>query len=222
MNTRELKSALYREISAVTKAMGNPHRLEILDLIAQGPVSVEYISKHTNLPLANASQHLQVLRTSNLVRVDRRGKFLFYELANEHVFEVWKAMRTLGFSQNEEVGRLIDDYRGEREDLQIISAEELRTKLESQEVIVLDVRPEEEFRLGHLHGAVSVPKDQVLEYLKDVPRNIEIVAYCRGPLCMMADSVVQTLNRNGYKAWRLDVGVPEFTEHGLELLSEPV
>lgn len=155
MKPRDVKSGLYRQIARVSKALGNPHRLEILDLLAQGPVSVEYISEHTNLPLANASQHLQVLKKANLVTVERKGKYIFYDLSNQQVYDVWKALRELGFSQNNEVGLLMNTYRKKLEGLNIISAEELLDKLETQDVILVDVRPGEEYRLNHIQGAIS-------------------------------------------------------------------
>ncbi|MCC5925645.1 MAG: ArsR family transcriptional regulator [Bacteroidetes bacterium] len=217
MNSREVKTALYKEIATVTKALGNPHRLEILDLLAQGPVPVEYISEHINLPLANASQHLQVLKKANLVNVERKGKYIFYALSNDHVYDVWKSLRKLGFNQNQEVQKLVDEYRQQREDLQVICAEELIQKLETNDIILVDVRPDEEYRLGHIQGAVSIPYTEIREYLKELPVDKEIVAYCRGPLCMMADNVVQLLNRSGFKAYRLDVGVPECESFGIAL-----
>jgi DNA-binding transcriptional ArsR family regulator len=221
MNSREVKTALYKEIASVSKSLGNPHRLEILDLLAQGPVSVEYISEHTNLPLANASQHLQVLKKANLVQVERKGKYIYYALSNDHVYDVWKSLRKLGFNQNEEVRRLVDEYREQREHLHIIHAAELLKKLESNEIILVDVRPDEEFRLRHIQGAISVPYTDIREALDVLPKDKEIVAYCRGPLCMMADNVVQLLNKSGFRAFRLDIGVPECESFGIALEAEP-
>lgn len=217
MKGREVKTALYKEIASVSKALGNPHRLEILDLLAQGPVSVEYISEHTNLPLANASQHLQVLKKANLVTVERKGKYIFYDLSSPHVYNVWTSLRELGFNQNPEVAGLLKTYRAEREALHVIRADELLTKLETQDIMLLDVRPGEEYRLSHIQGAISVPHTQIRQYLNELPKDREIVAYCRGPLCMMADSVVELLNRNGFSASRLDIGPPEAASYGLVL-----
>jgi DNA-binding transcriptional ArsR family regulator len=219
MKAREVKSALYKEIALVSKALGNPHRLEILDLLAQGPVSVEYITEQTSLPLANVSQHLQVLKKANLVAVERKGKYIFYDLSNSYVYDVWKALRELGFNLNPEVGSLLGAYRRQRSDLNVIHADELIRKMETQDVLLLDVRPGEEYRLSHIRGAISAPHTQIRQYLTELPREREIVAYCRGPLCMMADGVVELLNRNGFKASRLDIGVPECEAAGLPVES---
>lgn len=220
MNTRDFKTLLYKQISSVTKALGNPHRLEILDLIAQGPVSVEYISENTNLPVANASQHLQVLKNANLVTVRRNGKYMYYQLADPSVYRAWCALRELGLSQNDGLSGLIDNYRHEREHLRMIGASGLIEMLENGDALLLDVRPDEEYRLGHIRDAVSIPHKEVRNRLGELPRDKAIVAYCRGPLCLMADEVVQLLNRNGFNAYRLDIGVPECESNGLEVEHE--
>jgi len=211
MDRREFKTSLYKEMSGMTKALGNPHRLEILDLLAQGSVPVEYIAEHTNLTIANASQHLQVLKHANLVESDKRGKYNYYKLANRQVFVAWCALRRLGFSQNEKIIDLYNDFRKERKHLKTISRDELIKKIKNDTVVIVDVRPEEEFHNGHIENALSYPRKDLRDRMNELPKEKEIVAYCRGPLCMMADDAVDMLNQNGYRAFRLEKGFPDWS-----------
>ncbi len=192
------------------KALDNPRRLEILDLLAQGPVPVEYIAVNTNLSVANASQHLQVLKNSYLVESERRGKYNYYKLANQQVFNAWCAIRRLGFSQNEEIFELLDSFRKERGYLKTVSTEDLIKMIREDSVVVIDVRPEEEFKNGHIENALSFPRKDLQHRMNELPSDREIVAYCRGPLCEMADDAVEMLNKNGYSASRLEKGYPDW------------
>lgn len=210
MKTREFKKKLYKQLAVVTKALSNPVRLEILDLIAQGPVSVEYIAEHIDQPVANASQHLQVLKKSGLVETERKGKYSYYQMAGKQVYDVWNSLRAIGFSRNSEIEHLLKDYRRKKAGLKTISRDELLRKMENDEVFLIDVRPAEEFKLGHIRDAVSLPKVELGERLKELPGDKEIVAYCRGPLCLMADEAVRFLKENGFNAVRLDEGFPEW------------
>lgn len=215
MNIREFKTSLYKEMSGMTKALGNPHRLEILDLLAQGPVPVEYIAVNTNLTVANASQHLQVLKNAMLVVSEKRGKYNYYKLANKQVFKSWCALRRLGFSQNEEINNLFNDFRKERSELKTISKDELIKKIKNDSVVIVDVRPEEEFINGHIENALSYPLNELRKKMSELPKDKEIVAYCRGPLCLMADVAVKFLSTNGYKASRLEYGFPDWEAEGM-------
>ncbi|MCH8558728.1 MAG: metalloregulator ArsR/SmtB family transcription factor [Balneolia bacterium] len=208
MSTRDFKRNLYKELASVTKALSNPHRLEILDLLAQGAFSVEYISKQTNLPVANTSQHLQVLKNSGLVTTERDGKYIYYQLTDDQVLETWRSLRKLGFSRNEQISNMLEEFRKQKKQPELVSREELLEKLSRDEIYLIDVRPEEEFEAGHLSSAHSLPyhlmrknPDQL-----DLPRDKEIIAYCRGPLCMMADEAVSLLREKGYRAFRLENG----------------
>lgn len=214
MKPRDFKILLYKEMAGMTKALGNPHRLEILDLLAQGPAPVEYIAKNTALTVANASQHLQVLKTAKLTQTDRRGKYIYYKLANKHVYETWCALRRLGFSQNEEISRLMHDYQNSREHLKTISSEELVKKMKEDKVLLVDVRPEEEYHNAHIKSALSLPRSELKKRMKELPKDSEIIAYCRGPLCVMADDAVELLNEYGYKAMRFEHGFPELKRDG--------
>ena len=210
MNTREFKSSLYKELSQVTKALSNAHRLEILDLLAQGSFPVAYIAEQINIPVANASQHLQVLKKSGLVETQRKGKYMYYELAGHHVFDTWCALRKLGFAQNEEISKLLSDYRNRRNSLKTISSNELIEKMNRQEIYVIDVRPEEEYKKGHIEDAISCPQQELSKRIKDLPDDREFVAYCRGPLCLMADEAVKYLQKKGYKTARLENGYADW------------
>lgn len=221
MDIETFKSSVYREMADITKALGNPNRLEIIDLLAQGPSSVEYISEHTKLSTANASQHLQVLKNSKLVAAERQGKYIYYSLSGNQVFQVWCALRRLGFSQSAELASLVTDYRENRESLKTITSEELMSKLGDDEVVVIDVRPKHEYELSHIKNAKSLPKSELQKELDQIPKDKKIVAYCRGPLCVMADDVIELLKQEGYDATRLEKGFPDWVALGLPVEGNP-
>jgi rhodanese-related sulfurtransferase/predicted transcriptional regulator len=214
MQTREFKKSLYLELSQVTKALSNSIRLEILDLLAQGSFPVAYIAEQTNLPVANASQHLQVLKKSGLVKTQREGKYMYYELANQHVFDTWCALQKLGFTQNKEIRRLLDDYRNHRNSLKTVGSDELLEKMSKQELFIIDVRPKDEYEKGHIEGAISCPQQELGKLIKDLPNDKKIVAYCRGPLCLMADEAVKYLQKKGFEAARLENGFTDWVTTG--------
>lgn len=210
MKTREFKKKLYKQLAVVTKALSNPTRLEILDLIAQGSVPVEYIAEHIDQPIANTSQHLQVLKKSGLVETEKKGKYNYYQLAGKQVFDVWNSLRNVGFSKNSEISNLLDDYRNKKNGLEMISRDELLKRIEGEEILLIDVRPKEEYDLGHIKDAVSLPKIDLENRIGELPKEKEIVAYCRGPLCLMADEAVRILKKEGFQAVRLKEGFPEW------------
>jgi len=210
MDTREFKSNLYKQLAKVTKALSNPHRLEILDLLAQGSFSVEYISEHANIPVASTSQHLQVLKKSGLVDTTRSGKYIYYQLYSEEVLDSWRALRQLGFSRNHEINELLDDYRKRKDQLNLISSDQLLQKLKNNEVYLIDVRPEEEYKMGHIKQADSLPHKQLKERLQELSNDRDIVAYCRGPLCLMADEAVSLMKKEGLNAYRLENGYADW------------
>jgi DNA-binding transcriptional ArsR family regulator len=217
---RQFKDALYTQFARIGKALANPHRLELLDLLAQGERTVEDLAKEANLPIANASQHLQVLRAAQLVEVRREGLYAYYRLADERVFRVWQALRDLGELQLAELNQLIQTFLQDRSLLQQIGAAELRQRLEEGSVLVLDVRPEVEYRAGHLPDARSIPIEELESRLRELPREQEIVAYCRGPYCLFADEAVALLQKHGYQARRLLEGLPDWQALDLPVVSE--
>jgi rhodanese-related sulfurtransferase len=209
-NKRQFKDQLYEQFARIGKALSNPHRLELVELLAQGERTVEDLASEANLPIANASQHLQVLRASQLVDVRRDGLYAYYRLSDERVFRVWQALRDLGELQLAEVGRLVESFLQDRSPLQSISAEDLIERLEAGDVLVLDVRPEPEYRSGHIPQARSIPVDELETRLGELPRKKEIIVYCRGPYCVFADEAVALLQRHGYRARRLVEGLPDW------------
>lgn len=210
MNAREFKDNIYSELASIAKALANPHRLEIIELLAQGPNPVEYIAENTEISIASASHHLQILKKTRLAKDEKKGKYSYYSLANSRVYEVWKSLRELGFSQNAEIERLIRDFRKNRQSLETITSEDLQKRIGKNEVLVLDVRPKEEYEDGHIAKAISIPTDQLADRLNELPKNKEIIAYCRGPLCAMADEAVEMLKKYGFHSRRLNEGYPEW------------
>ena len=211
MNKREFKDSVYSELAKVTKALANPVRLEIIDLLAQGPFSVEQIANNINQSVANASQHLQTLKNAKLVKVEREGNFIFYTLSGNNVLNAWSGLRELGFAYNTEIEKVIQDFRnGHNSALDAIDSDTLQELLKNDEIVLLDVRPEEEYHRGHIHKAISVPIENLETYIKKLPKRKTIVAYCRGPFCVFADEAVSFLKDKGYKAQRMDEGYPEW------------
>lgn len=214
MDKREFKNKAYNELAKVTKALGNPRRMEIIDLLAQGPFSVERIAEQTSLSVANASQHLQTLKRARLVEITRKGNFIYYHLASEKVFEAWRALRELGLSQNAEAEKLVHDFYHSGHVAEPVTMDELRQKITEQNVIVLDVRPGEEFNRGHIKKAVSIPVEELARRMEELPRDTEIIAYCRGPLCVYAEEAVNLLREKGFEAKRLKEGYPDWKAMG--------
>jgi rhodanese-related sulfurtransferase len=215
---REFKQQVYGGIGQLTKALANPHRLEIIDLLAQGEKMVEAIATEIDVSIANASQHLQVLKQARLVTIRKQGHYMFYTLANADVFAVWQALRGLSIRQLPDVEKVIRDYRTGQDALKGISLNVLIGKLERDEVILLDVRPAEEYRMGHIPNALSVPPGEWGQKLEGLPTGKEVIAYCRGPFCVFADEAVAYLKSKGYRAARLDEGFPDWKIRGLPVI----
>ena len=216
MNDHRLfKDKLFEQFARVGKALANPHRLEILDLLAQGERTVEDLAREAGMSVANTSRHLQELRAARLVEVRREGLYGYYRLADERVFAAWRAIRDLGEARLAEIDRLVGSYLTDRDSLEAVCAEELLAKMREEGVVVLDVRPEEEYRSGHIPGARSVPVERLEAYLEDLPQEREIVAYCRGLYCVFSDEAVTLLRSRGYRARRLREGLPDWRAAGL-------
>jgi len=217
---RQFKDQLFEQLARAAKALSSPRRLELVDLMAQGERSVEDLATLTGMSVANTSQHLQALRKALLVRPRREGLHTFYALSDDSVFRAWQAIRELGQRQFAEVDRLLKTYVVERASLESIAADELLRRIRNEDVIVLDVRPEPEYRAGHILGARSIPVKELRRRLADLPKRREIVAYCRGPFCVYADEAVSLLKRKGYRARRLDTGFPDWKSAGLPVETE--
>jgi rhodanese-related sulfurtransferase/DNA-binding transcriptional ArsR family regulator len=210
MNKRQFKDKVYAELARITKSMANPHRMEIIELLGQGEFSVEQVAEQTNLTIANTSQHLQVLKQAQLVEINRQGNFIFYKLTNDNVFRAWKALRELGVERISTIEKLVKEFRKSKFDFETVTIDDLIERIESGKVTVLDVRPESEFKQGHIANAISIPIDELSRRLKELPKRMEIVAYCRGPFCVYADEAVALLTRAGYRAKRLEEGFPDW------------
>jgi rhodanese-related sulfurtransferase len=212
---RPFKRELFEEFARIGQALASGARLELLDLLSQTERTVEQLADETGLSVANVSQHLQVMRRARLVEVRREGLYAFYRLADEGVFRVWQAMRALGEARLLEVQEVVRTYLKDREKLEAVTAEELARRLEDGSVVVLDVRPAEEYRACHISGAVSIPVGELKKRLSELPRRKEIVAYCRGPYCVQSDTAVALLSANGFKVRRMAVGLPDWRASGL-------
>jgi rhodanese-related sulfurtransferase/DNA-binding transcriptional ArsR family regulator len=219
MSRHNPKSALFAHFAAVAKTLGHPHRLELLEQLAQGERSVERLAQRTGLSIANASQHLQHLRRAGIVTNRRDGKFVYYRLADDAVLELLAALRRIAERNVAEVERLVRSYFNDRDSLEPVSRDELLRLTRAGSVTVLDVRPEDEFALGHLPGAVNIPLRALELRLSELDPAQEIVAYCRGPYCVLSYEAVAALRPRGFKVRRLEDGFPEWRAAGLPVIS---
>ena len=209
------KREMYAGFASLAKALAHEHRLELLELVAQGERSVERLAECTGLSVANVSQHLQHLRRAGLITSRRQAKFVLYKLADDGVLALVAALHSVAERNGGEVDRLLRSYFHERDGLEPISRAELIRRIKDKTVIVLDVRPEDEFALGHVPGARNVPVSELKRHLSKLDRDTEIVAYCRGPYCVMSFEAVALLRKRGFKARRLQDGLPEWKAAGL-------
>lgn len=212
---RQFKDELYEQFARTNKALANPRRLELIDLLAQGERTVEDLAREANLSVANASQHLQALRAAQLVAVRREGLYAYYRLADENVFRAWQALRELGKARLSKLQSVVTRQLAHRDELEPVSAGELLDRLDKREVVLLDVRPELEYRAGHIAGALSAPVETLKTYLRRLSKRKEIIAYCRGPYCVFSDEAVELLREHGFKARRLEEGYPDWQAAGM-------
>ncbi|NII26358.1 metalloregulator ArsR/SmtB family transcription factor [Pseudoflavitalea sp. X16] len=222
MEKRIFKDKAYSMLATMIKAMANSHRLEIVDLLGQGEKAVEEIANETSMSIANTSQHLQVLKAANLVEIRREGNFIYYKLGHEEIYQSWQMLRELGLKHMAEMEKLVNDFREKRNSLEALKMDDLLKRIKSKNVVILDVRPETEFKNGHIPGAINIPVEGLATRLKKLPKNKEYVAYCRGPFCVFADEAVQILTQKGFNAKRLGEGFPDWKMKGLpvEIIEE--
>lgn len=214
MAERAAKDALYGGFAAVAKALGNGHRAEIVDVLAQGERSVDALSREVDQTVANTSQHLQVLARTGLVRTRREGTRVLYRLASDDVASFWETLRGVAATHLAEVEVLATAYLGDRSEIERISAAELAERLAEGSVTVLDVRPRSEYAAAHIRGARPAPPDEMAAVAEMIPAGTEVVAYCRGPYCVYADDAVRLLRARGVMARRLDTGLPAWRRAG--------
>ena len=215
MSSESPKRVLFEQFALVAKAAAHPVRLEILEQLAQGERTVEVVADRTRLSIANASQHLQQMRRAGLVVARRDGKFVFYRLADNSVLDLLASLRRVAEAQSAEVERVVRGYFNDRDGLEAISRPELMKRLKAGIVTVLDVRPEDEFGLGHLPGAINISIGDLKKRLAELDPKKEIVAYCRGPYCVLSYEAVAVLRAHGFKVRRLEDGLPEWRAAGL-------
>lgn len=215
------KQALFAEFATVARALGHSHRLEILEHLAQGERGVEALSRRIGLSISNTSQHLQQLRRAGLVAPRRDGKFVLYSLADDTVLGLLSSLRQVAERNVAEVDRIVRGYFADRDNLEPVSREELLERSREGLVTVLDVRPRDEFALGHLPGAVNIPLDDLEARLADLDPGQEIVAYCRGTYCVLSFEAVAELRRRGFRVRRLEDGYPEWKAAGLPVENGP-
>lgn len=213
--SRQIKDLLYEQFARIGKAVANPRRIEILDLLCQGERSVEVLAKAAGMPIANTSAHLQVLRHARLVDTRREGTKVFYRLADDEVGQFYFALRDLAGSRLAEVELIIQEYFVDPSGLEPISQGELLGRMAEGNVVVIDVRPAEEYAAGHIPGALSIPYRDLDKHIDDLPADVEVVAYCRGPYCVLAPAALEELTRRGRPARRLQDGFPEWRASGL-------
>jgi ArsR family transcriptional regulator len=215
MSTRSPKSALFTQFALVAKSLAHAHRLELLEQLAQGERSVEVLADRVGVSIANASQHLQQMRRAGLVTNRRAGKFVYYRLADDAVLGLLASLRTIAERNIAEVDRVIRSYFDARDSLEPVTRDELLERARAGTVTILDVRPNDEFALGHVPDAINIPLRELEARLADFDPQKEIIAYCRGPYCVLSYEAVATLRARGFKARRLEDGLPEWRAAGL-------
>jgi rhodanese-related sulfurtransferase len=212
---RKFKDAIYEQFSRIGKAVSSPKRLELLDLICQSEKTVETLSRESGLTVANTSQHLQTLKAARLIEAEKDGLYVKYRLADEMVCEFFRSMRILAENRLAEVDMIKRRFLEGREGMEPVNREDLLKRVVEGGVTVLDVRPADEYRTGHIPGALSVPLGHLKEILSQLPKDQEIVAYCRGPYCVLAVQAVELLREKGFKAVRLEESVQDWRAMGL-------
>jgi rhodanese-related sulfurtransferase/biotin operon repressor len=215
MSTNTLKHALYQSVAKLAQALANGNRLQLLEFIAQAERAVDDLAAMTGLSVANTSQHLQALKQAGLVVARKEGQRVFYSLAGDDVALLHQVLRRVAELRMAEVERLVRDFIGHRDELEPVPAAELLARAKKGLVTVLDVRPPEEYAAGHLPGAINVPIEKLERFLTKLPKRREVVAYCRGPYCLMSFDAVTALRKRGLKARRLADGLPEWRAAGL-------
>jgi len=217
MSTQNPKRELFQQLARIGTALSSGTRLEFLELLAQGERTVDQLATMTGVSVANTSQHLQKLRQAGLVLGRKEGQYVFYRLASDEVVGLLETLGKVGEVHLAEVERIVRIYLAAKDDMEPVPAKELLDRARKGLVTVLDVRPPEEFSAGHLPGAVNIPIHELEKRLSELPKRKEVVAYCRGPYCLMSYDAVQLLRRRGLKARRLQAGLPEWRRAGLPI-----
>ncbi|MDZ4809748.1 MAG: metalloregulator ArsR/SmtB family transcription factor [Bacteroidota bacterium] len=210
MAVSSFKEQVYQELSRVTHAISNPKRMELIDVLSQKGYSVEELSNEISMSIASTSQHLQVLKSAKLVDTQRNGNFIIYRISDESVLRLVSAVREFGFRKFAEIDRLIDDFKADKNMLESITLDDLLTRSKKEKILLIDVRPVEEYEAGHIPDAVSIPLGELKKRIHDLPKGKTIIAYCRGPLCVMSADAVRLLQSRKFKAIRMEDGYVEW------------
>ena len=211
----QAKLQIFEQFAELARVLGHAHRLELIELVSQGERSVDRLAEVTGLSIANTSQHLQQLRRGGFVQSRRDGKRVLYRLADGPILSLIAALRSYAERNRAEIGKIVADYFQRLDQLEPISRKELAQRLRAKSAIVLDVRPEDEFALGHVPGALNIPINELKRRLVELPKGQEIVAYCRGPYCVFSFEAVALLRKRGFLVRRLEDGFPEWKAAGL-------
>jgi rhodanese-related sulfurtransferase len=214
---RIFKDRVYEQLARIGKAVASPQRLELLDLLSQGPRTVENLAQEAHLTVANSSRHLQILRAARLIEAEKVGVFVRYHVADEAVVDFFRSLRVLAASRLAELDQITKQFFKDGDALEPVNRKALLARARKGLVTVLDVRPAEEYREGHIAGAISIPLPELKDRLAELPRNQDIVAYCRGPYCVFAAHAVALLQEHGFRAVRLEDGVADWRAHGLPI-----
>jgi rhodanese-related sulfurtransferase/DNA-binding MarR family transcriptional regulator len=220
-DTKSLKGAVYEQVARIGKAVCSPQRLEILGVLSQSPRSVESLAEEAGLTIANASRHLQVLKGARLVESERQGPMAIYRLADEGVDVFFRALLKMAEGRLAEIGRIVQQFHNGKEDLKPLDRDSLLKAVRKGEVMVLDVRPREEFESAHIRGALSIPIRQLEKRISELPKGQKIAAYCRGPYCMFAVKAAEVLRQKGFDAVVLKESVQDWKSMGFPVDSGP-
>jgi rhodanese-related sulfurtransferase len=220
LSNRQFKDAIYDQLARLGKAVASPTRLELLDLLCQGPRTVESLARQAGQSVANTSKNLRLLHAARLVETERQGTYVTYRLAGEEVCDLFRTLRELAELRLTEVDAITRDFLESRETLEPVDRDELIRRVHDGEALVLDVRPREEYETGHIAGALSAPLSELKGFLAKLPRDKQIVAYCRGPYCVMSIDAVRLLRQEGFEAVRLEDGVPDWRARGFDVETE--
>ena len=217
MTGREFKDAVFDQFARIAYAFASPKRLEMIDVLAQGERDVDSLARQVGMTIANTSRHLQVLKTARLIQSRREGVRIFYRLADDDVFQCWKNLQSLAENRIAEIREVTKLFFDERDKMEPINRDELWNRIRNHDVTVIDVRPPEEYRQAHIPGALSIPLAELKERLDEIPHEHEVVAYCRGPYCVLSVEAVKILRDSGYKVSRLKDGMPEWKRASLPI-----
>ena len=210
MASNSFKEQVYQELSRVTHAISNPKRMELIDVLSQKEYTVEELSNEISMSVASTSQHLQVLKSAKLVETKRNGNFIIYSISDDTVLKLVSVVKELGFRKIAEIELLINDFKTDKDILESLTIDDLLARSKKEKILLIDVRPTEEFEAGHIPDAVSIPLDQLKKRMKDLPKGKTIIAYCRGALCVMSADAVKILQSKKFKALRMEDGYVEW------------